>query len=159
MQSWYESQAGQIMGSDFLSVWPGCSSIQNWIFNIQHSSTSPILLYQEAGWQKLCEGTKGLRRKVWTRTKMLSPNKRYFVAILRFVAIYAFYIKLLLSFKCKTASFCPDSDKRVKRKIASFRPDLDERQLPFVQAQTKDNFFSSRLRRKTASFRQDLDVR
>ena len=34
---------------------------------------------------------KGLRRKVWTRTKILSPNIRYFVAILRFVAIYAFY--------------------------------------------------------------------
>ena len=25
-----------------------------------------------AGWQKLCEGTKGLRRKVWTWTKILS---------------------------------------------------------------------------------------
>ena len=50
-------------------------------------------------------------------------------------------------------------ESRLKRKIASFRPDLDERQLPFVQAQTKDNFLSSRLRRKTASFCQDLDVR
>ena len=35
----------------------------------------------EAGWQKLCEGTKGLRRKVWTQTKILSPNICYFVAI------------------------------------------------------------------------------
>ena len=25
-----------------------------------------------AGWQKLCEGTKGLGRKVWTWTKILS---------------------------------------------------------------------------------------
>ena len=25
-------------------------------------------------WQKLCEGTKGLRQKVWTWTKILSPN-------------------------------------------------------------------------------------
>ena len=33
-----------------------------------------------AGWQKLCEGLKGLRRKVWTQTKILSPNIRYFVA-------------------------------------------------------------------------------
>ena len=36
---------------------------------------------------------KGLRRKVWTRKKMLSPNIRYFVAILRFVAIYALFWK------------------------------------------------------------------
>ena len=33
----------------------------------------------------------GAWRKVWTRTKILSPNILYFVAILRFVAIYAFY--------------------------------------------------------------------
>ena len=31
------------------------------------------------------------RRKVWTRTKILSPNIRYFVAILRFVAIYLLF--------------------------------------------------------------------
>ena len=37
-------------------------------------------------------GKKGLRRKVWTRTKMLSPyNIRYFVAVLRFVVIYALF--------------------------------------------------------------------
>ena len=35
------------------------------------------------------EGTKRNRRNVWTQTKILSPNTRYFVAILRFVAIYA----------------------------------------------------------------------
>ena len=33
----------------------------------------------------------GVRLKVWTRTKILSPSIRYFVAILRFVAIYTFY--------------------------------------------------------------------
>ena len=27
-------------------------------------------VYFNPGWQKLCEGTKGLRRKVWTRTKI-----------------------------------------------------------------------------------------
>ena len=43
------------------------------------------------GRQNLCEGTKGLRWKVWTQTKILSPNIRYFVAILRFVAIYALF--------------------------------------------------------------------
>ena len=45
----------------------------------------------QAGWQKFCEGTKGLRRKVWTWTKILSPNMRYFVAILRFVTIYTLF--------------------------------------------------------------------
>ena len=34
---------------------------------------------------------KGLRRKVWTRTKILSPNICYFVAISRFVAIYPLF--------------------------------------------------------------------
>ena len=46
-----------------------------------------------AGWHKLCEGTMGLCRKLWTWTKILSPNIRYFVAILRFVAIYALFGK------------------------------------------------------------------
>ena len=44
-------------------------------------------IFCNPGWQKLCEGTKGLRRKVWTRTKIFSPNIRYVVAILRFVKI------------------------------------------------------------------------
>ena len=47
------------------------------------------------GWQELRERTSGARRKVWTRTKILSPNIRYFVAILRFVTIYAFYKALI----------------------------------------------------------------
>ena len=34
----------------------------------------------KAGWQKLCGGMGGPRRKVWTRTKILSPSIRYFVA-------------------------------------------------------------------------------
>ena len=33
-----------------------------------------------SGWQKLRGSTGGTRRKVWTRTKILSPNIRYFVA-------------------------------------------------------------------------------
>ena len=44
-----------------------------------------------AGWQKLCEGTKGLGQKLWTRTKTSSLNIRYFVATLRFVVIYALF--------------------------------------------------------------------
>ena len=32
------------------------------------------------GWQKLHGSTGGTRRKVWTRTKIFSPNMRYFVA-------------------------------------------------------------------------------
>ena len=42
----------------------------------------------------LCEGTKGLHRKVWTWAKISSTNIRYFVAILRFVANYAFFGRL-----------------------------------------------------------------
>ena len=38
------------------------------------------LLLQQPGWQKLRGSTGGTRRKVWTRTKILSPNIRYFVA-------------------------------------------------------------------------------
>ena len=38
---------------------------------------------------EVVEGTKGLLRKVCIWTKILSPNMRYFVAISRFVAIYA----------------------------------------------------------------------
>ena len=48
----------------------------------------------DPGWQKLCRGTGGPRRKVWTRTKILSPNIGYFVANSRFVAIYALFGRL-----------------------------------------------------------------
>ena len=34
----------------------------------------------QAGWQELRGSTGGTRRKVWTQTKILSPNIRYFVA-------------------------------------------------------------------------------
>ena len=34
----------------------------------------------KTGWQKLRGSTGGTRRKVWTGTKILSPNIRYFVA-------------------------------------------------------------------------------
>ena len=37
-------------------------------------------IWPETGWQKLRGSTGGTRRKVWTRTKILSPNIRYFVA-------------------------------------------------------------------------------
>ena len=35
----------------------------------------------------MCKGTKGLCQKVWTQTKILSPNICHFVAILIFVTI------------------------------------------------------------------------
>ena len=82
-----------------------------------------------AGWQELRKCTNGVRQKVWTRTKILSPNIRYIIAILRFVALYK-------------ASFRPDSDKRqlhfVQTQILSsrFRRFI---KLPFVHTQTKDS--------------------
>ena len=36
--------------------------------------------YTRTGWQKLPGSTGGTHRKVWTRTKILNPNIRYFVA-------------------------------------------------------------------------------
>ena len=41
---------------------------------------SAYALYWRPGWQKLRGSTGGTRRKVWTQTKILSPNIRYFVA-------------------------------------------------------------------------------
>ena len=42
-----------------------------------------------------CAGARGgPRQRVWTLTKILSPNICYFVAILRFVVIYALFGKL-----------------------------------------------------------------
>ena len=49
---------------------------------------SPQKSPPDPGWQKLRESAKGLRRKVWTQTKIISPNILYFVTILGFVAIY-----------------------------------------------------------------------
>ena len=56
--------------------------------------TSPRLRWSVTGWQRLCGGTKGLRRKIKTRTEIFSPNIRYFVAILRLVAIHAVFGRL-----------------------------------------------------------------
>ena len=53
-----------------------------------------ILTNLKPWWQKLCEGTKGVRQKVWPRTKILNPNIRYIVAILWFVTIYALFGRL-----------------------------------------------------------------
>ena len=57
---------------------------------------------RQSGWQKLCEGT---RRKVWTRTKNLSPKIRYFVAILRLVAICALFFGQKQCFLGKNGAF------------------------------------------------------
>ena len=51
----------------------GETAICNIVINI-------ILFDLITGWQKLRGSTGGTRRKVWTRTKILSPNIRYFVA-------------------------------------------------------------------------------
>ena len=45
-----------------------------------HFEKQLILNYKAPGWQKLHGSTGGTRRKVWTRTKILSLNIRYFVA-------------------------------------------------------------------------------
>ena len=52
-----------------------------------HLFTTTIITTHQGG--RCC--ASGACRKVWTWAKILSPNIRYFAAILRFVAIYAFY--------------------------------------------------------------------
>ena len=106
-------------------------------FRFRHQKGAP-------GWQKFCKGTKGLCRNVWIWTKILSPNTRYFVAILRFVTIYAF-------FKLKV----PFVQTQTKDSFLTFR--LRRKTTPFVHTQTKDNFPSSILREKTTSFRPDSE--
>ena len=70
-------------------------SFENCFRNLSEREVELMVEFQQKAnaityeWQKLCEGIKGLRRKAWTLTKILSPNIRYFVEILRFVAIYA----------------------------------------------------------------------
>ena len=46
------------------------------------------------GWQRLHGSTGGTCRKVWTRTKILSPNIRYFVAN------YALFLEIFGHKKC-----------------------------------------------------------
>ena len=81
------------------------------------------------GWQKLCERASGARRKVWTRTKILIPNIRYFVAILRFVAIYTFYKPFIELYM---------QDSFLSSRFRQKSPELNERERPLVQTQTKD---------------------
>ena len=62
------------------------------------------LILPETGWQKLGDRVKGLHRKVWTRTNIV-----YFVAILKFVAIYALFARLLAKqvfFGVKNSALC-----------------------------------------------------
>ena len=44
-------------------------------------SCKDLLLLLLTTRQKLCQGTRVLRRKVWARTKFLIPNIRYFVTL------------------------------------------------------------------------------
>ena len=55
-------------------------------------------MFSWPGWQELRESEKGLRWKVWIWTKTLSLNICYFIAILRFVAIYTLLGKKCLYF-------------------------------------------------------------
>ena len=76
----------KIIRIKFLSWWGMLEALAK----LLHPLTLSYTAYFKAGWQKLCEGTMGLRQKVWTWTKSLSPNIRYPVAILRFVAMIRF---------------------------------------------------------------------
>ena len=72
----------------------GNTKMSNHSLASHHSYIYSPMQRCEPGWQELCKGTKGLRRKVCTRAKISSPNIRYFVAILRIIAIYACFGRL-----------------------------------------------------------------
>ena len=59
-------------------VWREWSKVE--VLATPTSLTRCVSHLSEAGWQKLHGSTGGTRRKVWTQTKILSPNIRYFVA-------------------------------------------------------------------------------
>ena len=71
-------------------VHPGHHIVQQGVCKLAVPEGNPmickkLILLRQGG--KSC--TKGLRRKVWIRKKNPIPNILYFVAILRFVTIYA----------------------------------------------------------------------
>ena len=51
-----------------------------WQASIWHWEKDEDQFWEVPGWQKLHGSTSGTCRKVWTRTKLISPNIRYFVA-------------------------------------------------------------------------------
>ena len=89
--------------SGVVNVWGGERLILHWgwwtsgvvnvrVVNVLRSVKSSGCL--TTGWQKLCESLKGLHRKVWTHTKILSLQICYFVEILKFVAMFALFGRL-----------------------------------------------------------------
>ena len=60
------------------------------------------VLYSSPGWQKLRER---VRRRIWTQTKILSPNIHHFFAVLRSVAIYAYFEAFIFAILVIRATF------------------------------------------------------
>ena len=93
--------------SDFLPLdWKCPTSIRDYhsghsICTVEWRGPNQVQIFSKnkllhfPGWQKLCEAARGPRQKVW---KISSPNMSYFVAILRFVAIYALFGRLWKTF-------------------------------------------------------------
>ena len=63
--------------------WKG--SWRRWAWACYWNCGGELMLFSmfhiSPGWQKLHGSTGGTRQKVWTGTKILSPNIRYFVAV------------------------------------------------------------------------------
>ena len=76
---------------------------QGWMLIAEDSRFQWILW--AAGWQKLRGGTGSPRRKVWTQTKILSPNIHHFFAVLRSVAIYAYFEAFIFAILVIRATF------------------------------------------------------
>ena len=77
------------IGVGLIEKYPCIDDDKNLVKYFHEILTRRDLIVSLIRWKKLCEGKKGLRRKVWTQGKILGPNLRYFIAILRFVAFYA----------------------------------------------------------------------
>ena len=91
------SYSGTILNPNIICIRirPNICARMLFVFVFAHSEKTNIIakniFVYESGWQELCKGTKGLFRKGWIWTKILSTNIRYFAVILRFVAIYVFH--------------------------------------------------------------------
>ena len=62
-------------------------------------SVCTVPLHTLRGGRSCAKARRAIRQKVWTRTTILSPKIHHFVAILRFVVIYALFGRLLAK-KC-----------------------------------------------------------
>ena len=79
--NFYEKSYLQILMYTLSKLMSKFSQFRSAIVNRNCSACSPFqpstAAFFKAVWKKLREAAKGLRQKVWTQTKILSPSRRY----------------------------------------------------------------------------------